>query len=304
MTQSGPSLDRFLGQDQLRNLIQIAKTEDMGPDGLDLTTASLLPKSLAGRVAIRCRQEGILAGAAVLPSIIDVYDPSVSLNILIRDSHSIADGATVAEMEGEMHSILAMERVALNLMSHLSGIATLTARYVDAVEQAGCRATKIYDTRKTLPGLRAIQKYAVACGGGHNHRDGLHDAILIKDNHIAHYALHDLPEVLQRVCQRVRTDNLDCKFIEVEVDTLPQLDAILRIAVGQIDVVLLDNMSPDHLCQAVVMRNRLAPSVQLEASGGVNIDTVVKIARSGVNRISVGQLTHSAPALDLAIDIL
>lgn len=299
-----PSLDRHISQAQLRDLVLAAKTEDMGPDGLDLTSVCLLPESLTAHAAIRSRQEGILAGGALLPTIVEIYDPSVTLRVLVDDGQPVGADTAVAEFDGTLHSLLAMERVALNLITHLSGIATLTDRYVAAAAKASPGSNRIYDTRKTLPLLRSLQKYAVACGGGHNQRQGLYDAILVKDNHIAHLSLAELPVAIQKACQQARADYPLCKSIEVEVDTLGQLASVLEVATGLIDIVLLDNMSLDQLRQAVAMRSRLAPAVQLEASGGVKLETVADIARTGVDRISVGQITHSAPALDLAMDIL
>ncbi len=196
-----------------------------------------------------------------------------------------------------MRDLLAIERVALNLLCHLSGVATLTAQYV-----AKCKGTKagIYDTRKTLPGLRGLQKYAVACGGGRTHRIGLYDAVLIKDNHLAGTPISKLAEMLTKSAGQARRLTPGLQFVEVEVDTLDQLCEVLK---APVDIVLLDNMRPSLLQQAVTMRDATAPKIELEASGGVNLDTVAEISRTGVDRISVGALTHSAPSLDIGLDI-
>ena len=206
-------------------------------------------------------------------------------------------GDVVGTLSGSLRGILAVERVLLNLLTHLSGIATLTAAYVAQV--AGTSAD-IYDTRKTIPGLRDLAKYAVACGGGCNHRMGLHDAVLVKDNHIAHIAPAELPGALARMVVAARAAKPRPTFVEIEVDTLDQLRAVLPTGP---DIVLLDNMAPDQLRDAVALRNAAAPGVLLEASGGVTLETVGAIARTGVDRIAVGALTHSAPALDLGLDI-
>jgi len=236
------------------------------------------------------------AGAAMLQPVIDCVDSSVELLDVHSDGSALSPGQTVARWAGPMRSILAIERTALNFMTHLSGIATLTSRFVDAVSDTSAR---IYDTRKTIPGLRGLAKYAVACGGGHNHRMGLHDAVLIKDNHLAAMG-GDWLDALARAINSARDLEPAPTFIEVEVDTLDQLRQVLDL---KPDMVLLDNMSLDALRSAVAMRNDLQPSVELEASGGVTLETVAGIAATGVDRISVGALTHSAPALDLGLDL-
>jgi nicotinate-nucleotide pyrophosphorylase (carboxylating) len=215
-----------------------------------------------------------------------VYEP------LVHDGVTLTPGPRIATVEGPMASILVGERTALNFLQHLSGIATQTRRYVDAIAGLPCR---ILDTRKTTPGWRLLEKYAVRCGGGHNHRLGLYDGILIKDNHLAALGgeLSRVPALL--AAQRAG----DSIPVEIEVETLNQLDEAL--AYGP-DIILLDNMTLDQLREAVGRRNGVAPNVLLEASGGVNLTTVRAIAETGVDRISVGALTHSAPALDIALD--
>jgi len=228
------------------------------------------------------------------------FDGQVQVDIKTPDGSGIEPGQVVAVMTGSIRGILSAERVALNLLTHLSGVATLTSRYVQQV--AGTRA-RVYDTRKTLPGLRGLQKYAVACGGGENHRMGLYDAVLLKDNHLAQVGAEGLAEAVADAVKRSREANRGhprIKFVMVEVDSLEQLEKVLPTG---IDLVLLDNMGVDQLRLAVSMRDKAACRVELEASGGVTLETVRAIAQTGVDRISVGALTHSAPALDIGLDI-
>lgn len=294
---SCPRLSDFISRDEVNDLIARAKAEDLGPRGIDVTSELLVPAARQGRAVFRARQAGRLAGAAILPLVARAYDPALRVTPRLDDGAVLAPGAVVAEIAGPLRAILAAERVALNLLTHLSGIATLTSRYVEGVE--GTRAG-IYDTRKTHAGLRKLEKYAVVCGGGRSHRMGLYDAVLIKDNHIAHLSLDELPRFLESVIAAAARRKPRPKFVMVEVDTLAQLDRVLSVGP---DIVLLDNMSTDQLRDAVALRDRLAPKVELEASGGVNLGTVRAIAQAGVDRISVGAITHSAPVLDLGLDI-
>ncbi len=284
---------------ELADLIACAKREDFGDLGVDPTGELLIEAGRRGQAAFVARKPGVLAGAALLPSIAAAFDPALRLDALLPDGALLAPGAVIAAISGPLRAMLAFERTALNLLGHLSGIASLTRLYAD--QTAGTRA-RIYDTRKTLPGLRGLQKYAVACGGGCNHRMGLFDAVLVKDNHIAHVKGAELTAFLAQTAGRAREKFPQLKFVMVEVDTLVQLDAVLR-APG-IDLVLLDNMDNTALTQAVALRDRLAPAVQLEASGGVNLQTVRGIAQTGVDRISVGALTHSVTNLDIGLDIV
>ena len=229
------------------------------------------------------------------------YDPALELDVKLDDGAALKPAAVVAHVRGPLRALLAMERVALNFLTHLCGIASLTARYVEAVRgtQAG-----IYDTRKTIPGLRRLAKYAVTCGGGHAHRVGLHDAVLVKDNHIAAVPLDRLTDFVADMVRRAAALQPPPAFVEVEVDTIEQLKRVLpAMAASPGSIVLLDNMKLDQLRTAVNVRNQAAPGVLLEASGGVGLDTVIGIARTGVDRIAVGALTHSAPALDLGLDV-
>ena len=231
----------------------------------------------------------MLAGLACAAQSFHALDPNVSFRAKTRDGAKLAANETIAEIEGPAIAVLSGERVALNFVGHLSGIATLTAAYVAKVAHTGA---KIVDTRKTLPGLRALEKYAVRCGGGVNHRFGLDDAVLIKDNHIA------VAGGVALALKAARAAAGHLVKVEIEVDSLDQLAEVLKA--GGADIVLLDNMDAATLKRAVEMARG---KVALEASGGVTLETVAKIAETGVDVISVGALTHSAPALDVALDI-
>lgn len=270
----------------VRRAVADALAEDLGLVG-DITTNSTIPADLRARAVIAARKAGIVSGIDVAIAAFRDVDERVGVSVLRSDASAVAPGDVIAEIEGPARAILTAERVALNFMGRMSGIASLTARYVAAV--AGTNA-RIVDTRKTTPGLRAFEKYAVRCGGGGNHRIGLFDAVLIKDNHIA--AVGGVGPAIEAA----RRNAGHMVRIEVEVDTLDQLEAVLA---HRVDAVLLDNMPPETLRKAVAM---VAGHAITEASGGVNLDTVRAIAESGVDLISVGALTHSAPVLDLGLD--
>ena len=293
---TSPSLRTFVSDVELQALIARAQAEDMGKLG-DITSQLFIPEDLDGQASIVARQPGQLAGSAMLWLIALAYDDAIETRLTAHDGQAITAGQSIAQFTGPLRSILAMERVALNFVSHLSGVATLTDRYVSQV--AGTSA-RICDTRKTIPGLRALQKYAVACGQGTTHRMGLFDALLIKDNHLAHLGAADLGKALKAAVKKARKQYPKLKFIMVEVDRLDQLKPALASGV---DLILLDNMDCDTLAQAVALRDKASRKVALEASGQVSLETVAKIAQTGVDRISVGALTHSAPALDLGLDI-
>lgn len=265
-----------------------ALAEDLGLAGDITTEATVLPNARAHAV-IAARKAGVVSGLAVAEAAFRALDPQVGFVAEVADGATVAPGAVLARIEGNARAVLTAERVALNFMGRMCGIATLTRAYVDRV--AGTKA-HIVDTRKTTPGLRAFEKYAVRCGGGHNHRVGLFDAVLIKDNHIV--AAGSLSKAVERA--RARCGHM--LKIEVEVDTLAQLEEALRF---DIDAVLLDNMAPSELKKAVAL---VAGRVTTEASGGVNLETVRAIAEAGVDLVSVGGLTHSAPVLDLGLDFL
>lgn len=266
--------------------VSAALAEDLGLVG-DLTTSATVPPDARAAAAIAARKPGIVAGLAVAAAAFRALDPTVTFRGAAPDGASVAPGAIIAHVAGNARALLAAERVALNFLGRMCGVATLTRHFVDAVAETPAR---IADTRKTTPGLRAFEKYAVRCGGGVNHRTGLFDAILIKDNHII------AAGGLDAAIQGARAVAGHMVKIEVEVDTLDQLDIALKYP---IDAVLLDNMTLDQLREAV---RRAQGRVLLEASGGVTLETVRSIAETGVALISVGALTHSAPALDVGLD--
>lgn len=292
-----PQITDYVSPIECLFLIQNAKEEDMGHKGIDLTSQTFIEADRVGKATFRARKDGKLAGAALLQWIARIYDPQLDVEEHMHDGDLLEPGMAIATVTGSLRSILSFERVTLNFMTHLSGIASLTWQFVQLTK--GTKAS-IFDTRKTIPGLRSLAKYAVVCGGGQNHRIGLFDAILIKDNHIAHIPIEQLGDALKASFATVRDSANPPKFIEVEVDTLDQLKHVLDCGV---DMVLLDNMDCDTLKQAVIIRDELAPKVQLEASGTVNLITVADIAKTGVDRISVGAITHSAPTLDIGLDI-
>ena len=267
-------------------LVRAALAEDLGRAG-DVTAAACLPAGERLSVVFAARAEGRIAGLACARLAMAALDPTIRFSVVIPDGHDAEAGAILARAEGDARAILSAERVALNFASRLCGVATLTRTYVRAVAHTKAR---IVCTRKTTPGLRALEKYAVRCGGGVNHRFGLDDAILIKDNHIA--ACGGVGKALERA--RAACGHL--MKIEVEVDRLDQLDEALP---HRPDVIMLDNFALADLREAV---RRVAGAVSLEASGGVNLATVAAIAETGVNAISVGALTHSAPILDIGLD--
>ena len=279
-------------QSAARRLIELALAEDLSSVG-DLTCLALIPTHRTATVQVVARKDGVLAGAPIGRMVFETLDAAVRWESQRQDGDLVSPGTVIANVSGPLARLLTGERTMLNFMTHLSGIATLTKTFVDCVK--GTRA-RILDTRKTLPGWRLLQKYAVRCGGGLNHRMGLYDGVLIKDNHLA--AWTESASIAEAV-RSARSLSPAGISIEVEVDTLPQLRDALQ---GSPDIVLLDNMTVETLSEAVAIRDRVAPNVQLEASGGVNLGTVTAIAQTGVERISVGALTHSAPALDLGFD--
>ena len=267
-------------------IVRAALAEDLGRAG-DITGEACIDADARMSVVFAARRAGVVAGLACARLAIHALDPSARFDAIARDGEAVAPGDKLARVDGNARALLAAERVALNLMGRLSGVASLTAAYV--AEIAGTRA-HIIDTRKTTPGLRALEKYAVRCGGGANHRFGLDDAVLIKDNHVA--ACGGVGRALERARGRVG----HMVKIEVEVDRLDQLrEALAHMP----DVIMLDNFSLADLREAVVLT---AGRVTLEASGGVDLTTVRAIAETGVDLISVGALTHSAPVLDIGLD--
>lgn len=279
-------------------LVERAVREDLGEG--DITSAITADEG-AGAFHLIAREAGVLCGGEIVEAVLARYDETIEIAWadIAQDGAWLTINEPLAEITGSKKKILAAERVALNFLQRLSGIASLTARYVEAVK--GTRA-EIYDTRKTTPGWRALEKYAVRCGGGRNHRMGLYDAILIKDNHLAGVPTGQLAGRIFEMLNAASSLPRPPDFVEVEVDTLEQLEAVFKI-VG-IDIVLLDNFTLEQTSRAVEMRDQagLAGKVALEASGSVRLEAVRKIAEAGVDRIAVGALTHSAPALDIALE--
>jgi len=275
------------------DLVGFALREDLGAPG-DLTSNCLIAENRSGRARFMARESGIACGLSVAEVVRTVAEASFTWRPETEDGDPVEPGQCLATIEGPARELLTYERTILNFMGRLSGIATLAHQFVQAT--AGSKA-KVYDTRKTTPGWRRLEKYAVRSGGAQNHRLGLFDAVMIKDNHLVLSGEEGRP--LSAVVQSIRQQLNSACPIEIEVDTLKQLeDALL----GNPDIVLLDNMTTSELREAVKIRDRDAPQVVLEASGGVNLDTIGPIAKTGVDRISVGALTHSARALDLGLD--
>jgi nicotinate-nucleotide pyrophosphorylase (carboxylating) len=269
----------------VQELIDRALAEDVGPG--DVTSAAVVPADAAARGRIEQKSEGVIAGLRVAEAVFRRVDPSVRWHAHVREGDWRETGL-IAEVAGSARSILAGERVALNFLGRLSGVATLTARFLAAVEGTG---VEILDTRKTTPGLRALEKQAVAAGGGRNHRTGLHDAILVKENHAA------IAGGVGEATRRALAGADGGAAVEVECATLDEVDEALAAGAP---VLLLDNMSPAELREAVA---RAAGSAKVEASGGITLDNAREVAETGVDFISVGALTHSAPALDVSLTL-
>jgi nicotinate-nucleotide pyrophosphorylase (carboxylating) len=269
------------------DLIREALCEDLGRAG-DLTTAAIIPADARAAAVILARRPGRVAGTEVAARVFEILEPALETEIVVASGGEAAPGSTLVRLSGPARAIVTGERTALNLLGHLSGIATLTRDYVEAV--AGTPA-RVVCTRKTTPGLRVLEKFAVRCGGGANHRFGLDDAVLIKDNHLA------VAGGVLRAITRVREDVGHMVMVELEVDTLEQLEEGLEAGV---DAVLLDNMDPQTLRAAVEMVNGLCVT---EASGGIDLESAAAVAATGVDLLSVGALTHSAPWLDVSLEV-
>lgn len=288
----------------LKDLLAIARREDIGPVG-DLTSRLLPDTGLhqRGAWALVARDDGRFCGERLFRPLLEELAPEVRLDWTRpnADRAPVARGEPIARFSGRVCQMLTAERTILNFLQRLSGVATHTSRFVAAI--AGTHA-KIYDTRKTTPGWRHLEKYAVRCGGGHNHRLGLYDAVLIKDNHLADVPTPRLAHTVFDMLNRLPSLPWKPAFVEVECDDLEQFDELLKV-VG-IDVILLDNFEPADMREAVRRRNAagLRGKVELEASGRVSLDTVRAVAETGVERIAVGAITHSAPILDLGLDAL
>jgi nicotinate-nucleotide pyrophosphorylase (carboxylating) len=288
---------RKLNIAKVRPLIQMAIDEDLGRG--DVTSELLFKENIVDKANIISREEIVVSGVEVVREILNCYDERLKLKISINDGEPVHVGSKIAAIKGPLRSMLTAERVMLNFLQRLSGIATTTQKYVRAIQ--GTKA-KIYDTRKTMPGWRILEKYAVRCGGGYNHRLGLYDGVLIKDNHLAQLGRNFQTKLRKIICQARKLKGV--KFIAVEVDHVDdQLNYVLKIP--GIDIVLLDNMGQWQLKHAVDMRNKMCGRNKkplLEASGNVTLSNVSAIAQCGIDRIAIGAITHSAKAVDIGLD--
>jgi len=279
----------LLSADEIRRAVQIALAEDIGSG--DVTTLSIVPEDAKAKAVMRAREHLVVSGLSLAETTFRELDSDLHIFYAAQDGERAAPGAVLLRIEGSARPMLTAERVSLNFVQQLSGIATLTSQFVEAIQ--GTRA-EILDTRKTTPGWRRLEKYAVACGGGHNHRFGLFDMVLVKDNHLA--ALKsESPNAIAAALQRARTAHPELR-IEVEADTLDQVEQAVEAGA---DLILLDNMNPVQLRLAV---QKCKGRAQTEASGGITLFTVRAIAETGVDFISVGALTHSARAVDIGLD--
>jgi nicotinate-nucleotide pyrophosphorylase (carboxylating) len=280
---------------QAKQLIHLALDEDLGTSG-DITSLSTIPEAATSIGRFVARRDGVISGLPIVGLIAEQFQPGINWKPFVSDGDRVSPGEVLGEVSGQTRSILALERISLNFLQRLSGIATLTNRFVE--KTTGTKA-RVLDTRKTTPGWRVLEKYAVRCGGGHNHRIGLHDAILIKDNHLAALVANGCVHPITEAVQRAKAFAGPKVFITVEVDRLDQLAEALAV---HPDCILLDNFTPELAAAAIVKRATIAPNVLLEISGGLTIDKISEFSRLGVDRLSVGALTHSAPAMDIALD--
>ncbi|GAB4386344.1 MAG: carboxylating nicotinate-nucleotide diphosphorylase [Phycisphaerales bacterium] len=305
-------------------LLDLARDEDLGPGFSDVTSDTFIHPSAILRCAVVARRACVLAGLATVHDLLIRFGCGgvVRVETLAHDGDEIEQGGVVAILEGHARSILRVERTLLNLVGRLSGVASLTREFVRAMGDD--TSAQLLDTRKTTPGLRVLEKYAVVCGGGYSHRMGLYDAILVKDNHLASRSLDELVEIWRRCAEAeeqqwrvlarsgvppeqiewLAASRFSQLSVEVEVDSLQQLEHVLGLNPGVIQVVLLDNFSLDDLKAAVAMRQRRGSEMLLEASGGINLQNIRAVAQTGVDRISVGALTHSAVSVDFGLDAL
>ena len=290
--------DALTPPDTFDALMNAVRREDLGDVG-DVTSMCSIDADARSTATLRTRENTVVAGLPIVTKLIKLYQADVTCKVIERDGTNVYDDHPLAELSGSLRDILAIERPLLNFVGRLSGIASLTQRYVRKVLMTD---VIICDTRKTTPGWRGLEKYAVRCGGGTLHRVGLYDAVLLKDNHIAAIAIDDLTQSINHAASTAR-ERYSLRFVEVEVDTLEQFEQVLACQNGLVDIVLLDNMTNDDLTNAAAMRNSRNPCLQLEASGGITIDTVEAIAKTGIDRISVGALTHSVQSIDVGLDI-
>jgi len=286
-------------RENLWRILELARSEDLGSGDV---TSLILPTGLHARGRFVARQSLVFCGGAMLEAIAVRYHGGIRTRLAAEEGARAGAGELLAEWDGPARGILAAERVALNFLQRLSAVATITREYVDAVAGTGAQ---VYDTRKTTPGWRELEKYAVRVGGGLNHRKGLYDAVLVKDNHLAIMARAEGRNPLTaagRELDRVRPYLPEGAFVELEVDTLEQFAHAQEL---DVDIVLLDNMTVEQLTEAVRMRRRIGAvkRFELEASGGITLDNVRAVAETGVERIAVGALTHSAGAVDISLDV-
>ena len=302
MDYRSQTIDASLLED-LTEILRLAIREDLDRS-VELTTMSIVPPGVSGSASLISRSHGVAAGIDLIDEMLAELDAKIQWDQRVGDGEAIEPGQVLSVLSGDARDLLTCERTILNVICRLSGVASLTRRYVDAVQ--GTKA-RVYDTRKTTPGWRRLEKYAVRCGGGHNHRLGLYDGILIKDNHLASRAaangeLLDPGQAVAMAKAFVASGAVKFEhppMIEIEIDRVGQLESALRAGPN---IILLDNMSCELLSQCVAIRDTLASGVELEASGGVNLGTIGSIAATGVDRISVGALTHSAPVHDIGLD--
>jgi nicotinate-nucleotide pyrophosphorylase (carboxylating) len=294
----------FPSFEQLRDLILLAKREDLGDD--DVTSRLFVPEGKIGVGTLIQQEVGIACGLPIIQMVCQAYDERLRVEQipgfhmeLIEGRMSESRRTPLLRLRGPLRSLLAAERVILNFLQRMGGVATQTQRFVRRVAGTGAR---IYDTRKTIPGFRLLDKYAVLCGGGQNHRMGLFDGLLVKDNHVAALPLKDMAAELSRVVRQSRAEAPD-RFVELEVDTFEQFREALKV--DGVDVILLDNMDCPSMEAAVQLRDAAGRrgQVALEASGGVTLETVRSIANTGVERVAVGALTHSALALNIGLEV-
>lgn len=274
---------------ELRNQIRSWLAEDVGSG--DITTQSTIPAGSQSKAVIHAKEAGIIAGVSIAQLVFEMVDDSLKFQPFVHDGMEVAKGTIIAEVEGSTHSLLTGERLALNLMQRLSGIATKTRAYVNELQGLPVR---LVDTRKTTPGHRSLEKYAVRVGGGANHRFGLYDAVMIKDNHIKGAG------GITAAVQAARRQIPHTMKIEVEAESREQVE---EAAACGADIIMLDNMSPENMKEAVAYIKQKAPHITVEASGGVTLSTVYAIAKSGVDVISIGNLTYSFQSLDISLDL-
>lgn len=274
----------------------------------DVTSLASIAPDEKGRAALVARSGGVIAGLEAVPEILSVFGSSCEFESRTRDGDKVQCHTAIGELIGPIDEILEVERTLLNLVGRLSGIATKTSQLTAAIAGVKGSRAKLFDTRKTTPGLRVFEKYAVRCGGGRCNRIGLYDAMLMKDNHLAGTGVAELAAFVQAAVERARKDAAlrrgALSFVEVEVDSLDQFEALLTLPKGTVDIVLLDNMGSDMLKQAAGRRDAVNPGLQLEASGGITLENISVFAATGVDRITTGSVTHSVSSLDVALDVV